>query len=101
MPNKVRVVVSMPVIGPSLLLRLSRLIAYFVILGGIGQFECKPTEAVPMAGTCVDVTLKHYSKGDKDAKRCTWEGEIYWCVLDPVKAEWSCDFIEHAPLEKK
>jgi hypothetical protein len=56
-----------------------------------------PKIAVPMNGKCEDGNLRSYSAQDKDGKTCTWRDLQYWCLLDPNKNEWSCNFINPQP----
>lgn len=59
-------------------------------------------EAAPMAGSCKDVPMRKYvGPGDRDGKTCQWKGSTYWCVYDPNKSMWSCDFVDPSPVEKK
>lgn len=113
MPNKVklRVVSAMPTKSPTLFLRVHRVITHLFVWGGLAGCRdgaCnrgKPhlEEAVPIVyGTCEDVPLRRYvGPDDRDAKRCNYRGQVFWCVFDPGKTIWSCDFIEPTPAEKK
>ncbi len=68
-------------------------------------------EAVPMAGDCIDMPLRRYvggdrdsnGSGDKDSKICDWHNQMYQCVYDPNKDQWSCDMVSRIPVptEKK